>query len=619
MSKAFGVISIIILIALLLTTSVACQAEYPLYTSIGNGQGTVAPFSGTYKEGTSVTVSAIPDSGWDFSHWEGDYEGTDNPIIIKMNSGKLLRAYFVETHTPAPTPTETPEQTAEPSPTATPTETATPTPTSTATPEPTSTFGCPSGSAPAINYPSVCCPNELPYYWTSSGLCFTSPPPTPTPGITPTPTSMATSTPTATATPTATSDALLYPVMEFTPEQLAEMEAAYANAPASSISPQGAESLPKSYSLLPYLQYTPQERDQGRAGNCWVWAGTGIMEIALNVEKGIKNRLSIQYFDSNYEGPSDHPWAGCGGRLEWFADFYSDQGTAIPWSNVNAHYQDSSNGCGNPTTVSSSSISSKPYYPIDSNIHAERVFPDGATQSSAINFIKSTLVNNKGIWFAFFFTSAEWSNFYSYWKNQPETGIWQSSSYSSYDSGHAVLCVGYDETDPNNRYWIMLNSWGTTSGRPNGLFRVSMDSSVYTARYQWFTLEDIYSDFPTPTSTPIPTSTPVSQHIEYDMSPGAYWGSWVYWTKYLTVGQQVTGTVKLTGTNYGYDWDYTWCCEILNPQDSVVSTCCREWNEGTSCNINFVATQNGNYKVKIYNGSFFTKRVIIDISPTGWN
>ncbi|MFA5054555.1 MAG: hypothetical protein WC562_00030 [Dehalococcoidia bacterium] len=151
-----------LLLSVVLISTVACETtKYQLYTSIGNGQGTVAPTSGTYTEGTSVTVSAIPDSGWDFSHWEGDYGGTDNPITVEMSSGKLLRAYFVETYTPAPTPTETPEQTVTPTatplisptpsaeptstatptivPTATPTVTATPTNTATPTPTPTPT------------------------------------------------------------------------------------------------------------------------------------------------------------------------------------------------------------------------------------------------------------------------------------------------------------------------------------------------------------------------------------------------------------------------------------------------------------------------------------------------
>ena len=44
------------------------------------------------------------------------------------------------------------------------------------------------------------------------------------------------------------------------------------------------------------------------------------------------------------------------------------------------------------------------------------------------------------------------------------------SSYGKDGSGHAVVIVGYDETDADNPYWIVLNSWGTAEGkRPNGL------------------------------------------------------------------------------------------------------------------------------------------------------
>ena len=74
----------------------------------------------------------------------------------------------------------------------------------------------------------------------------------------------------------------------------------------------------------------------------------------------------------------------------------------------------------------------------------------------------------------------------------------------SYDylsgGGHAVLCVGYDDTDPNNRYWIMLNSWGTTTGRPAGLFRVNMDMNYDCAyadigyAFYWMTLDMSYPD-----------------------------------------------------------------------------------------------------------------------------
>jgi len=59
-----------------------------------------------------------------------------------------------------------------------------------------------------------------------------------------------------------------------------------------------------SYSLLGQIEYTPSERNQGACGNCWVWAGTSVMEVALNSQEGIKDRLSIQYINSNYNSGS---------------------------------------------------------------------------------------------------------------------------------------------------------------------------------------------------------------------------------------------------------------------------------------------------------------------------
>ena len=68
-----------------------------------------------------------------------------------------------------------------------------------------------------------------------------------------------------------------------------------------------------------------------------------------------------------------------------------------------------------------------------------------------------------------------------------------------------MLCVGYNDDDPDNRYWLMLNSWGTASGnRPNGLFRLDMDMNYSCTHYDpypytfnsfyWETLGITYGD-----------------------------------------------------------------------------------------------------------------------------
>ena len=108
MLKAFRVLGTIIIISLLLITSIACEAEYRLDVTVASGQGVVTPSSDTYAEGTLVTIAAIPDSGWEFDRWEGDWGGTNNPLTITMNSQKTIEAIFIEIPTPTPTPTPTP-------------------------------------------------------------------------------------------------------------------------------------------------------------------------------------------------------------------------------------------------------------------------------------------------------------------------------------------------------------------------------------------------------------------------------------------------------------------------------------------------------------------------------
>jgi uncharacterized repeat protein (TIGR02543 family) len=79
--------------------------QVPTYTLTVNtsGQGTVSlnPPGGTYDEGTVVTLTATPDTGWQFSGWSGDLTGSTNPDTITMNSNKTVTATFTEVGTTA--------------------------------------------------------------------------------------------------------------------------------------------------------------------------------------------------------------------------------------------------------------------------------------------------------------------------------------------------------------------------------------------------------------------------------------------------------------------------------------------------------------------------------------
>jgi len=270
-----------------------------------------------------------------------------------------------------------------------------------------------------------------------------------------------------------------YSIMRPTSESLHEWLECYNGAPRAPISPK-IEPPTESISLLSHLKYVPAERDQGSCGNCWVWAGTGILEIALDVNEGISDRLSVQYFNSKYNGGTGPNWAGCGGWLEDFAEFYANEGFAIPWSNTNAAWADGSQTCADGTSVPWETISTEPNYPI-TKCAVESIQTFRVGQTAAISNIKSILAQGRAIWFGFFLpTTADWNQFFSFWNYQPENSVWNPDYscghvWDSGGGGHAVLCVGYNDTDPNNAYWIMVNSWGVTSGRPNGIFYLDMD------------------------------------------------------------------------------------------------------------------------------------------------
>ena len=257
-----------------------------------------------------------------------------------------------------------------------------------------------------------------------------------------------------------------------------------------------------SISLLNYLEYTPSERDQGYCGNCWVWAGTGVMEIALSVQNGIKDRFSIQYLNSCKGTGCNH--ACCGGNLTGFVSWYSGQGLSIPWDNTNAFYQDYGFGgdckrcIGCISSIGCGSISTDPNYPITS-IQDQTITTRGVNQSTAISNIKNILNQNKAVWFAYWLaTNADWAAFINFWQSQPESTLWNPDTYCGHEwidgqgGGHAVLIVGYndDDVNPTNHYWIVLNSWGTTSGRPTGLFRMKMymnyECILYDPYPYWF-------------------------------------------------------------------------------------------------------------------------------------
>ena len=66
------------------------------------GQGSVQldPTGGTYLVGTEVDLTAIPETGWTFSHWEDDLTSSNQEETIIMNTDKTVTANFTKEDIP---------------------------------------------------------------------------------------------------------------------------------------------------------------------------------------------------------------------------------------------------------------------------------------------------------------------------------------------------------------------------------------------------------------------------------------------------------------------------------------------------------------------------------------
>ncbi len=64
----------------------------------GQGNVTLSPAGGVYVQGDQVQAIAVPDSGWQFDHWEGACSGSGNPCGLTVDSDLSVLAVFA----PAP-------------------------------------------------------------------------------------------------------------------------------------------------------------------------------------------------------------------------------------------------------------------------------------------------------------------------------------------------------------------------------------------------------------------------------------------------------------------------------------------------------------------------------------
>jgi len=73
----------------------AVVVTYALNISAANGTVVKTPDKTSYTSGETVTLQAVPNTGYKFVSWSGDLTGTANPTTLVMNSNKSVTASFV--------------------------------------------------------------------------------------------------------------------------------------------------------------------------------------------------------------------------------------------------------------------------------------------------------------------------------------------------------------------------------------------------------------------------------------------------------------------------------------------------------------------------------------------
>jgi uncharacterized repeat protein (TIGR02543 family) len=82
-------------LAQLVFTFALSAATHTLAVNV-NGSGTVStnPTASAYPHNSTVTLTANPSAGWQFTGWSGDISGTLNPTNVLMDADKVITANF---------------------------------------------------------------------------------------------------------------------------------------------------------------------------------------------------------------------------------------------------------------------------------------------------------------------------------------------------------------------------------------------------------------------------------------------------------------------------------------------------------------------------------------------
>lgn len=124
-----------------------------------------------------------------------------------------------------------------------------------------------------------------------------------------------------------------------------------------------------------------------------------------------------------------------------------------------------------------------PYIPINQEAHmsegSNRILKiEDYKVTADINQMKRWIIENGPLVSRYDY----YSDFYSFWYYcQNETDVYTRSILGSFEGGHVICIVGYDD---NKKAWICKNSWGSSEAHPSGYFYMGygecrIDANMY--------------------------------------------------------------------------------------------------------------------------------------------
>lgn len=286
-----------------------------------------------------------------------------------------------------------------------------------------------------------------------------------------------------------------YSLMKFDLEQIQKMKKMNAMTLRATSFPMSSS--PKKVNLLKYVSTVGEIRNQLKCANCWVWTGMATLEVRKNIYDKVStaspnNSFSIGFMNAFFnDGGRNGKFACNGGTFEEFVGFFNNgeaKRRIIPWSNVNADFVDGDGGQeyldGHISNRTKEEIEISPYY-LTSNITYKAINVDNLTDAEVIQTIKSNVGRQYPVVLGFFLaTKEDWNDLFDFWRNGSDEEIFDFGSRaedSNMDapSGHGLVIVGYDDTssNPDEHYWLALNSWGVSNGHPKGTLRLKMNTN----------------------------------------------------------------------------------------------------------------------------------------------